>query len=62
MFNQVFGTATGTKCALPYVCHTIEYKEETKLITPELPKYFSIQECEFSKDTLMMVLFFGPNT
>ena len=36
MFNQVFGTAMGTKCAPPYVCLAIGYQE----------KYFSIKECE----------------
>ena len=40
MFNQVFGTATGTKCAPPYACLSIRYQEETKRFTQELPKYF----------------------
>ena len=53
MFNQIFGTAMGTKFAPPCACLTIGYQEETKLFTQELPKYFSYEECllitEFSK-------------
>ena len=30
MFNQVFGTTMGPKCAPPYACLTIEYREETR--------------------------------
>ena len=45
MFNQIIGTAMGTKYALPYACLTIDYQEETKLFTQELPKYFSNEEC-----------------
>ena len=45
MFNQIIGTAMGTKCAPPYACLTIGYQEETKLFTQELPKYFSSEEC-----------------
>ena len=44
MFNQIIGTAMGTKCAPPYACLTIRYQEETKLFTQELPKYFSNEE------------------
>ena len=33
MFNPVFGTAMGTKCAVTYACLTIGYQEETKLFT-----------------------------
>ena len=40
MFSQVFGTAMGTKYALPYTCLTIGYKK-IKPFTQELPKYFS---------------------
>ena len=32
MFNQVFGTVMGTKCALPYGCLTIGHQKETKLL------------------------------
>ena len=50
MFKQVCGTAMGTKCAPPYAYLTIGYQEETKLFTQELPKYFSIEECELIKE------------
>ena len=50
MFNQVFGTALGTKCAPPYPCLTIGYQEKTKLFTQELLKHFSIEECELAKE------------
>ena len=43
MFNQIIGTAMGTKCAPPYACLTIGYQEETKLFMQELPKYFSMK-------------------
>ena len=44
MFNQIIGTAMGTKCAPPYACPTIGYQEETKLFTQDLPKCFSNEE------------------
>ena len=50
MFNQVFGTAMETKCAPPYACLTIGYQDENKLFTQELPKYFSVEECELIKE------------
>ena len=50
MFNQIIGTAMGTKCAPPYACLTIGYQEETKLFTQELPKYFSSEECLLTKE------------
>ena len=49
MFNQSFGTAMRTKCAAPYACLTVRYQEETKRFTRELPKYFSVEECELIK-------------
>ena len=48
MFNQVFGTAMGTKCA--YASLIIDYQEETKLFTQDLPKYFSSEECLLIKE------------
>ena len=48
----------GTDRAPPHPCLTTGYQEETKLFTQELPKYFSIEECELIKE----VLFFGQNT
>ena len=50
MFNQIIGTAMGTKYASPYRCLTIGYKEETKLFTQELSKYFSNEECLLIKE------------
>ena len=49
MYNQVSGTAMGTKCAPPYACLTIGYQEETKLFTKELPKYFKRDEISLIK-------------
>ena len=50
MFYQFFGTAMTTKCAPLYACLTIGYQKETKLFTQELPKYFSVKECELIKE------------
>ena len=50
MFNQIFGTAMGTKCTPPYACLTIAYQKETKPFTQELPKYFSNKECLLIKE------------
>ena len=49
-YYQVFRTALGTKCAPPYVCLTIGFQEESKSFTQELPKYFSVEECELIKE------------
>ena len=65
MFNQIIGTAMGTKCAPQYACLTIGYQEETKLFTKDLPKYFSNEECLLIKDSLKdiwMTIFFLANT
>ena len=40
MFNQVFRTALGAKCATLYAFLTIRYQEETNFFSWELPKYF----------------------
>ena len=65
MFNQIFGTAMGTKFAPPCACLTIGYQEETKLFTQELPKYFFNEKCllikNSVKDIWMKVLFSGQN-
>ena len=45
MYLQLLGTEVGTKCAPPYASLTVGYLEETKLFTNELPKYFSVSEC-----------------
>ena len=50
MFDQVFGTAMRTKCTPLYACLTIGYQEKSKLSTQELPKYFSVGECELIKE------------
>ena len=39
----------GTKCALPYACLVVGYKQETKLFPIELPKVFSIEEIQIIK-------------
>ena len=64
MFNQIIGTAMGSKCARPYACLTIGYQEETKMFTKDLPKYFSNEECllikEFFKRYMDDNCFFWP--
>ena len=39
----------GTKCAPPYTCLVVGYKEETKLFAIELPKFFSTEEIQIIK-------------
>ena len=34
----------GTKCAPPYACLVVGYKEETKLFPIELPTFFSTED------------------
>ena len=48
-YNQTEGTALGTKCAPPYACLVLAYKEETKLFPIELPKFFSTEEIQIMK-------------
>ena len=50
MFNQIIGTAMGTKSAPSYAFPIIGYQEETKLFTQALPKYFSNEECLLIKE------------
>ena len=45
MLNQVSATAMETDCAFSYACLPIEYQKNQ-----ELPKYFSIRECELIKE------------
>ena len=33
MFNQIIGTAMGTKCASPYACLTTGYKKKINIVT-----------------------------
>ena len=42
--NQTEGTAMGTKCAPPYACLVVDYKEETKLFPIKLQKFFSAEK------------------
>ena len=46
MYNQLIGTAMGTKFAPPYACLAIGFLEETKLYN-ELPVHFSPSYCDF---------------
>ena len=39
----------GTKCAPPYACLVVGYKEEAKLFPIELPKFFSTEEIKIIK-------------
>ena len=39
----------GTKCASPYPCSVVGYKEETILFPSELPKFFSTEEIQIIK-------------
>ena len=55
MVYQFFGTAMRTKCAPLYACLTIGYQKETKLFTQELPKYFSVKECELIKEVFQAI-------
>ena len=48
-YNQTEGTALGTKCAPPYACLVLAYKEETKLFPIELPKFFSTEQIQIMK-------------
>ena len=40
IYHQCSGTAMRTKCAPPYACLTICYKEEEDLFKEQLPSYF----------------------
>ena len=42
----------GTKYAPPYACLTVDYLEETKCFTNELPKYFNESECKLIMELL----------
>ena len=48
-YNQTEGTAMETKCAPPYACLVVGYKEEAKLFPIELPKFFSTEEIKIIK-------------
>ena len=50
MFNQVMGTAVGTKFAPPYVNLSVGFLEDTVLFPVELPKYFSDENCKLIKE------------
>ena len=40
IYSQTEVTAMGIKCAPPYACLVVGYKEETELFLIELPKFF----------------------
>ena len=50
MFNQVMGTAMGTKFAPPYSNFSVGFLEETVLFPVELPKYFSHDNCKYIEE------------
>ena len=52
LYNQVEGTAMGTKCAPPYACLVSGYEEETKLFPRELPKFFNATQIHLFKQVL----------
>ena len=48
-YNQTERTAMGTKCAPPYACLVVGYKEETKSFPIDLPKFFSTEKIQIIK-------------
>ena len=50
MFNQIMGTAMGTKFAPPYVNLSVGFLEETVLFPVELPKHFSHDNCNLIEE------------
>ena len=50
MFNQVMGTAMGTKFAPSYANRSVGFLEETVLFPAELPKYFSHDNCKLIEE------------
>ena len=50
MFNQVMGTARGTKFAPSKANFSAGFLEETHLFPVELPKYFSHDNCKLIED------------
>ena len=48
-YNQTEGTAMVTKCAPRYACLVVGYKEETKLFSTELPRFFATEEIQIIK-------------
>ena len=48
-YNETLGTAMGTKCAPPYACLVVVYKEESKLFRSKLAKFFSTEEIQIMK-------------
>ena len=50
MFNQVMGTAMGTKFAPPYSNFSVGFLEETVLFPVELTKYFSHDNCKLIEE------------
>ena len=50
MFNQIMGTAMGTKFAPPYANLSVGFLEESLLFPVELPKYFSHDNCKLIEE------------
>ena len=46
-YQQVNGTAMGTKVAPIYACLTIAYLEESKLFNTVLPNIFNVEQCKW---------------
>ncbi len=51
LYQQVSGTAMGTKFAPPYACLTIGFLEETVLYPKILKNYFNDQICSYIKES-----------
>ena len=51
-YLQLPSAAIDTKCAPPYACQTVDYLEETKLFTIELPKYWNESQCRLIMELL----------
>ena len=49
MDDHVLGTDMSTKCASPYACLTIGFKEEETLSNSKLLKYFTLEDIQTIK-------------
>ena len=49
MYKQGLGTFMDTKCAPPYVCVTIGFKEKEAPFSVEPPQYFSLVDIQIIK-------------
>ena len=46
MYDHVLGTDMSKKCASPYACLTIGFKEKETLSNSKLPKYFTLEDSQ----------------